>query len=67
MLGYQNELHRKCSLPQYVALAAAFAFLSVSVFLRYVFQNNMYFDVLYDVVFCFYTLHHLPYMGRLSL
>ncbi|XP_055390218.1 Ca(2+)/calmodulin-responsive adenylate cyclase isoform X2 [Condylostylus longicornis] len=26
--------HRKCSLPQYVSLSAAFAFLSVSVFLR---------------------------------
>lgn len=26
--------HRKCSLPQYISLSAAFAFLSVSVFLR---------------------------------
>ncbi|EDW27665.1 GL20407, partial [Drosophila persimilis] len=28
------DAHRKCSLPQYVSLSAAFAFLSVSVFLR---------------------------------
>lgn len=26
--------HRRCTLPQYISLAAAFAFLSVSVFLR---------------------------------
>ncbi|XP_016981619.1 Ca(2+)/calmodulin-responsive adenylate cyclase isoform X9 [Drosophila rhopaloa] len=32
--SYQNDSHRKCSLPQYVSLSAAFAFLSVSVFLR---------------------------------
>ncbi|XP_043661286.1 Ca(2+)/calmodulin-responsive adenylate cyclase isoform X2 [Drosophila teissieri] len=32
--SFQNDSHRKCSLPQYVSLSAAFAFLSVSVFLR---------------------------------
>ncbi|XP_070144015.1 Ca(2+)/calmodulin-responsive adenylate cyclase isoform X4 [Drosophila kikkawai] len=32
--SYPNDSHRKCSLPQYVSLSAAFAFLSVSVFLR---------------------------------
>ncbi|XP_070132442.1 Ca(2+)/calmodulin-responsive adenylate cyclase isoform X4 [Drosophila bipectinata] len=32
--SYSNDSHRKCSLPQYVSLSAAFAFLSVSVFLR---------------------------------
>lgn len=35
MLIHQNDAHRKCSLPQYVSLSATFAFLSVSVFLRY--------------------------------
>ncbi|KAL5276779.1 ADCY1 family protein [Megaselia abdita] len=30
----ENASHRKCTLPQYVSLSAAFAFLSVSVFLR---------------------------------
>ncbi|KAH8368782.1 hypothetical protein KR084_004664 [Drosophila pseudotakahashii] len=32
--SFLNDSHRKCSLPQYVSLSAAFAFLSVSVFLR---------------------------------
>ncbi|XP_033242932.1 Ca(2+)/calmodulin-responsive adenylate cyclase isoform X3 [Drosophila miranda] len=32
--SYPSDAHRKCSLPQYVSLSAAFAFLSVSVFLR---------------------------------
>ncbi|XP_070074271.1 Ca(2+)/calmodulin-responsive adenylate cyclase isoform X3 [Drosophila takahashii] len=32
--SFPNDSHRKCSLPQYVSLSAAFAFLSVSVFLR---------------------------------
>ncbi|XP_068141080.1 Ca(2+)/calmodulin-responsive adenylate cyclase isoform X1 [Drosophila tropicalis] len=34
IFSYPNDAHRKCSLPQYVSLSAAFAFLSVSVFLR---------------------------------
>ncbi|KAM8718990.1 hypothetical protein ACLKA7_011655 [Drosophila subpalustris] len=34
VVSKQNDAHRKCSLPQYVSLSAAFAFLSVSVFLR---------------------------------
>ncbi|XP_032587863.1 Ca(2+)/calmodulin-responsive adenylate cyclase isoform X7 [Drosophila mojavensis] len=34
LISKQNDSHRKCSLPQYVSLSAAFAFLSVSVFLR---------------------------------
>lgn len=29
-----NSSHRKCALPQYIALSATFAFLSVSLFLR---------------------------------
>ncbi|XP_062138155.1 Ca(2+)/calmodulin-responsive adenylate cyclase isoform X4 [Drosophila sulfurigaster albostrigata] len=34
LISKQHDAHRKCSLPQYVSLSAAFAFLSVSVFLR---------------------------------
>ncbi|XP_032594400.1 Ca(2+)/calmodulin-responsive adenylate cyclase isoform X1 [Drosophila grimshawi] len=34
VISKQVDAHRKCSLPQYVSLSAAFAFLSVSVFLR---------------------------------
>lgn len=36
ILIYDNYSHRKCSLPQYISLAAAFTFFSISVFLRYV-------------------------------
>lgn len=30
-----NYAHRKCALPQYISLSAAFSFLTVSIFLRY--------------------------------
>lgn len=34
-VSQDNFSHRRCTLPQYISLAAAFAFLAVSVFLRY--------------------------------
>lgn len=33
--GVNNYAHRKCALPQYISLSAAFSFLTVSIFLRY--------------------------------
>lgn len=34
------DSHRRCALPQYISLSAAYAFITVSIFLRY--RNNMY-------------------------
>lgn len=46
------QSHRKCALPQYISLSAAFAFITVSVFLRLVFlylPNSLGYFYLFDL------------------
>ncbi|XP_055525526.1 Ca(2+)/calmodulin-responsive adenylate cyclase isoform X2 [Wyeomyia smithii] len=51
--------HRKCALPQYIALSAAFSFLTVSIFLRLPIMVKTFLVTLMGVMYClFIELSH---------
>ncbi|XP_058819341.1 Ca(2+)/calmodulin-responsive adenylate cyclase isoform X2 [Topomyia yanbarensis] len=54
-----NYAHRKCALPQYIALSAAFSFLTVSIFLRLPIMVKTFLITLMGVMYClFIELSH---------
>uniref|UniRef100_A0A182JI16 adenylate cyclase n=1 Tax=Anopheles atroparvus TaxID=41427 RepID=A0A182JI16_ANOAO len=54
-----NSSHRKCALPQYIALSAAYSFLSVSIFLRLPILIKTVLVTLMGLVYClFIELSH---------
>uniref|UniRef100_A0A182QFK2 adenylate cyclase n=1 Tax=Anopheles farauti TaxID=69004 RepID=A0A182QFK2_9DIPT len=54
-----NYSHRKCALPQYIALSAAYSFLSVSIFLRLPILIKTVLVTLMGLVYClFIELSH---------
>ncbi|XP_055591200.1 Ca(2+)/calmodulin-responsive adenylate cyclase isoform X2 [Uranotaenia lowii] len=55
----QSYAHRKCALPQYIALSAAFSFLTVSIFLRLPIMVKTVLITLMGVMYClFIELSH---------
>ncbi|KFB41886.1 AGAP000727-PA-like protein [Anopheles sinensis] len=56
---HSAEPHRKCALPQYIALSAAYSFLSVSIFLRLPILIKTVLVTLMGLVYClFIELSH---------
>ncbi|XP_065083332.1 Ca(2+)/calmodulin-responsive adenylate cyclase isoform X2 [Ochlerotatus camptorhynchus] len=54
-----NYAHRKCALPQYISLSAAFSFLTVSIFLRLPIMVKTFLVTLMGVMYClFIELSH---------
>nr|XP_029711450.1 Ca(2+)/calmodulin-responsive adenylate cyclase isoform X3 [Aedes albopictus] len=54
-----NYAHRKCALPQYISLSAAFSFLTVSIFLRLPIMVKTFLIMLMGVMYClFIELSH---------
>lgn len=59
-----NNSHRRCFLPQYISLAAAFAFLCLSVFLRYLPCTN---DHSFEKIIVFTLKNRLPFLIKTIL
>ncbi|XP_021713087.1 Ca(2+)/calmodulin-responsive adenylate cyclase isoform X4 [Aedes aegypti] len=54
-----NYAHRKCALPQYISLSAAFSFLTVSIFLRLPIMVKTFLIMLMGIMYClFIELSH---------
>ncbi|XP_062538681.1 Ca(2+)/calmodulin-responsive adenylate cyclase isoform X2 [Armigeres subalbatus] len=54
-----NYAHRKCALPQYISLSAAFSFLTVSIFLRLPIMVKTFLVMLMGIMYClFIELSH---------